>query len=397
MGVSPKFAPTVREEEILRWALALYRDDETFDGVVVGAPNGAVAHIASLLRFPFLTQHYLLAFKGRYAPDDSRGQFEDGVEISREVLSNNPHLEAIVHYDPLHDRFLITRVNFIRLKLKRLPMEYKDFITKRVKPGGCVVSIDCTYPWLQYPVESSSGTIYYQVGGLGDVSPEEYLNDSGRLKAYRGREGGDPESGWGIPDIEPVEKPESEWGSVGHLADEVRDFCNTNGYRLIEISYPHPEKFSLLAYAAYKDAIKLMGERMDSVFFDCFTHINPRFNLITHTPSVWLPFICRDSFRFAGEVAHDIPKECRIWLSLHPSFCDPFDITSLEEWSSLFGGFKSYDLLGVNANKYPADLTTYIDFSRHTRRVADAEKRPFALAIDADLLGRLVEKTGHKG
>jgi len=397
MGVAKEYASSVSEEDILRWALNLYGEEGSYDGVVVGAPNGAVSHLGALLRFPFLTQHYLLAFKGKFAPDDSRAQFEAGVEASREIVASNPHLEAIIHYDPLHDRFLITRVNFIRIKLKRLPQSYKDFIRKRVKPGGTVVSIDCSYPCLQYPVKSDSGSIYYQVGGLGDITPGEYLSDSERLKEYRGREGGDPDSPWGIPDIEPVEMPESEWGSVGNLADDLKEFCNTNGYRLIEISYPHPEDYSLLAFEAYKESIRLMGEPVVSTFFDCFTHIDPRFNLITHTPSVWLPFICRDSLRFAGRVAKGLPKEYDIYHSLHPSFCDPVDLTPLGEWRELFSKFKSYTLLGVDSGRYPADLTTYVDFSRHARRTADQKKHQYALAIDADMLSRILQKNRDSG
>jgi hypothetical protein len=396
MGVAPRLASTVDEDEILRWALSLYdyEREQAFDAVIVGAPNGGVAHLASLLRAPFLTQHYLLAFRGRYAPDDSRAQFDDGVEASRRILARNPHMEAVVHYDPLHDRFLITRVNYIRLKLRRLPPAYRDFITKRLRPGGTVVSVECRYPWLQYPVECESGKLSFQVGGLGDVPPNEYLDDSERLREYRRAEGGNPDAGWGIPDIEPVESPESEWGSVGNLADEVRDFCASNGYRLVEISFAHPEEFSLLAFRAYRAAMKLAGEQLNTVLFDCFTHIDPRLNLITHVPSVWLPFICRDSFRFAGRVAEELPKACRIWLSLHPSFCDPFDLAPLDDWRALFSGFKSLDLVGVDPDKYPADLTTYLEFARATKRLAETRKRPFALAIDADMLQKVIKGIG---
>ncbi len=390
MGVSPDYAGSVDEGEILRWALSLYPDDRRFDGIILGAPSGAVAHMSALLRFPFLTQHYLLAFKGKYAPDDSRSQFDDGVEAAKKILAKNPHLEAIIHYDPLHDRFLIKRVNYIRLKLRRLPPEYREFIEKRVKPGGTIISIKCSYPWLMYPVNAESGKLFYQVGGLGDVSPREYLDDSERLKEYRGREGGNPDSPWGIDGIEPVEWPESEWGSVGNLADEVAEFCAVKGYRLIEIDYPHPEDFSLLAYNAYKEAIRIADEQETRVYFDCFTHIDPRANLITHTPAVWLPFICGDSFRFAKKVAENIPEDIGIWLSLHPSFCDPVDLTPLAEWENLFSRFKSFNLIGVDERRYPADLTTYLEFSRESCRMARKFKKRFALAMDADMLQKII-------
>ncbi len=395
MGVHARKAADVSIDDILKWACLLYDDTlfgqkTIYDGVVVGAPSGAVSHLASLLRYPFLTQHYLLAFKGHYAPDDSKAYFEDGVNLSKQVLKSNPGIEAIIHYDPLHDRFLITRVNFIRIKLRTLPEQYKEFIRENVKPGGAVVSVKCTYPWLMYPVGTESGQLFYQVGGLGDVAPEEYLNDSERLRKYRRQEGGNPNSPWGLQDIEPIESPESEWGSVGSLNDELEDFCRKDGFRLVEIDFPHPEGFSVLAFKAYKEALKLAQSEMDTVFFDCFTHINPRLNLITHTPSVWLPFICGDSFRFARRMANRISKDCRIWLSLHPSFCDPVDLTPIADWDNLFKGFKSYELLGVERDKYPADLSTYIDFAKSTERIAEVEKKSFALAIDAEILENLV-------
>ena len=394
MGAPTSLIPKVNIDEILAWALSLYEGDGQYDGVVVGAPNGAVAHIASLMRFPFLTQHYLCAFKGKYPPDDSRAHFEDGVKAAHTILANNPGLEAIVHYDPLHDRFLIIKENFIRLKLMTLPQAFGDFMLKRIKPGGTVVSVECTYPWLMYPVPCDTGQLFYQVGGLGDVSAQEYLDDSERLQKFRKREGGDPNSGWGLRDYTPIEHGESEWGSVGSLNEELVDFCSANGFKLIKISMPHPEGYSQLAFKAYKAALKLAQERTRAVYFDCFTHIDPRLNLITHVPGIWLPFICRDSFRFAQKMAGRIDKTCEIWQSLHPSFCDPIDVAPIEDWIELFNEFKSYELIGVDKAKYPADLSTYLDFAPASKRKAEAEKRPFALAIDADMLEKVLVESG---
>ena len=397
MGAPANLVPKVNINEILAWALSLYDGEGKYDGVVVGAPNGAVAHIASLMRFPFLTQHYLCAFKGKFAPDDSRAHFEDGIEDAREILANNPGLEAIVHYDPLHDRFLIVKENFIRLKLTTLPRAFKDFMLKRIKPGGTVVSVECTYPWLMYPVPCGEGDLFYQVGGLGDVSPQEYLDDSERLREYRKREGGDPDSGWGLKDCTPVEYGESEWGSVGALNQHLADFCAANGFRLIEISMPHPEGYSQLAFRAYKAALRLAQEKVRAVCFDCFTHIDPRLNLITHVPAIWLPFICRDSFRFAQKMANRLDRSCEIWQSLHPSFCDPVDVVSIQDWAGLFKGFKSYDLIGVDEARYPADLSTYLDYAPASKRKADLEKRPFALAVDADMLVKVIGDSPKNG
>ncbi len=205
-GIAPSWADRITAEGLARRAVALYDGLEgPFDAVVIGAPNGGVAHIAAALRAPFLSQHFLLSFRDPTDPDDVQTTFEHGSALAERILQREPTLVVVNHYDPLHDRYLVRWVNHIRLKLLDLPEAYKAFIRQRLRPGGTVIFIDCRYRWLQYRVGPRHT---FQVGGLGDVTPREYLEGRPEIERLRGRRGG-----WSLEDLSLEERPESEWGA----------------------------------------------------------------------------------------------------------------------------------------------------------------------------------------
>ena len=380
LGCSMSTAGNVRSRELETWVVDQYPDGE-YDAVIVGAPSGGAAHLGSLLGAPFLTQHFLLAFKEHFPIDDSKQYFIKCERATRTIIGNNPRVHAIIHYDPVHDRFLVRGTGFIRLKLLDFPNTYRDFITSRLKKGGTIILLGCRYPWKQYRIAER---ISFQLGGLGGVTPDEFYEGSGRISEFIALErsysekskGGQNHLGWLLDEFPLEEAPESEWGLIESFAGDVKSFATEHGFRLIEIGLNHPDELSSLMFRAFGNLIS--REHPDSppiVFMDSFTNSSPSFNRKVCARPLWLPFICDDSFDYAKKILDQEPSETEILLALHPTFCDPFDLTPLEKWMEYLARFKKVNLIGVNPDKYPADLMSYFTFTKDLKLYAERNPR----------------------
>lgn len=283
--------------------------DRKYQAIVLGSPGGGVAHLAALLGAPLLPVCGLVGVRHRIDPDDMEGYLATGTEAAR-LLSPDGRFEVIVHYDPIHDRDLVRHAALLRVRLLSLPRAYREFIREHLAPGGTLILAEGTYPWPQ--VELAPG-VWLQVGGLGGISPQEYLRDY-------------------PPPGEAVARRESEWGCPEPFSQDVREFAAESGYQLRVLAAAHPSEFSELAYRAYRAA----GAREDMVLLDCFTSMDARFCLRTGVPPLHLPFHTRDAFEFARTFLEEHPAR-RVLLLLHPSYDPPPDMVPLSEWLEALG------------------------------------------------------------
>ena len=203
----------------------------TYDAVVLGSPSGGTAHLAALLGAPLLPPCYLLGARHRIDSDDMDAYISTA-RAALQGMERDEGVEAIVHYDPLHDRDLVANAALFRIRALDLPEAYREFIERHLRPGGTIVIAEDTYAW---PQTALNDGIWLQLGGLGDVPPEEYL------RRY-------PPAG------EPVRRRESEWGTPEALLSAAEGFARENGFRVLRVAFPHPDRFSTLAYRAYRAA-----------------------------------------------------------------------------------------------------------------------------------------------
>src|SRR5512139_3572022 len=198
VGLDPHLASAIDVEAAAQQHIDEYDGlDGPFDAILVGAPNGGVAHLANALGAPFLSQHFVFSFRGNGATDDVAAYQRHGASLAGPILARNPHVAVINHYDPVHDRWLISSLNHIRLKLLSLPEAYRRFISARLRPGGTLVFVDCTSTWRQYRIGPRHT---FQVGGLGGLSDQSFLER------------------WPL-DFPLEEQSESEWGALPELGE----------------------------------------------------------------------------------------------------------------------------------------------------------------------------------
>lgn len=347
---------------IAAWALSGY-PAERYPGLIIGAPGLAAVFLSALTGFPFLPQPYLFNARRDMRPDDAQAYMDAGRELAEPLLARHRSIEATIHFDPVHDRFLIGRVVFVRIKFLDLPNSFRVFIKKRLIPGSPVILLDCRYSW---PRAEVSKRLYFQLGGLGGITPQEYLEESEGLKDYRSQWGAPSDADWTI-DHAYHEAPESEWGTVGNFLDQAGEEAKKQGHKVLRIVHDHPGDLSRLVFRLHRKVWQ-GSDRPKNVYIGVFTHTEPRFPTVTGSLPIWLPFNTNENV----ELANDILARWRerllirkpqgtVWMSLHPSFCNPPDIASLETWRSMLSKyFENVNFAGVDPGRYPADLGSYV-------------------------------------
>ena len=335
-----------------------------YDAIVIGDPSGGTAHLAALLGAPLLPPCYLLGARHRIDPDDMDAYIATA-EAALRGMRATEGIEVIVHYDPLHDRDLVANAALFRVRALGLPAAYREFILRYLRPGGTIVIAEDTYTWPQ--AELSPG-IWLQIGGLGDVGPEEYLR---RFPPPRGPE-------W---------RRESEWGTPEGLVLAAEGFARAHGFRVLRLAFSHPECYSALAYRAYRAA----GAREGLAILDCFTTMDARFCVETGIAPLHLVFNTRDSFTFAVRYLEEDPVRAA-FLLLHPSYAAPEDLVYPAEWE------RALERLGIEARwivdtrYFPDDPYLPFATSRRLAKLADDFRLSAPLALSIHDFSEILEE-----
>jgi hypothetical protein len=384
LGVPPSLASEVRAEGLAQWAVNLYGPVEpSLDVIVLGAPSGGIGHLAALLGAPFLSELFVTRYRYRGDPDDVRGYMACGSSLAKAVLENNPALLVVNHYDPVHDRFMVPHVNYLRMKLLDLPGSYQSFIARRLRPGGTILYADCCYPWRQYRVGRRH---HFQVGGLGGIADADYVQGSPEVRRYLAEKGARAASQrvlWSVP-LPWLPERESEWSSSQAFRRAVETFASENGYRFLALNGTHPSDFSRIAFYASRQALLNMGQEPGGVLVDCFTLTSPTGALRAGLLPLWLPFNCTDSLSFLGEMAQEFPRGKPVLLAPAPSFSPSWDVARADQWAAACGPQADVTWLGIDPAAYPVDVAGLFSFlpalQAWCARSGARARPPFAIA-----------------
>ena len=382
-----------------KWVVSQYRGliekppSTAREFVVIGAPSGAAAHLSSLLNAPFLTQHFLLLVKRRVEDvDDVWARLESGATVARELLKlSKREVEVVVHYDPVHDRLILKYLDTVRFKLKSLPEAYRSFISRVLGRSGAIVFLDVDYEWKQYVIEEG---LFMQVGGLGGISPDEYLYGSTRLSEWLESRGSRATS-WNLDCEYPVvERSESEWGTAPGLEEEVEEFASDAGYEFIKIHVNSPVELSERVFEVFVKAFGRAGVGASRFFLDCFTAINPFFNMQTSSIPVWLPFNCEYSYGFAKSIANKLAEfsgeRALALLTLLPNYDETPDQVHPREWVAALENVADVLLVGTSTERYPLDLLYPFNYMKDIAELHRELRKP-APRPDSEFLENLLK------
>ncbi len=392
-GLPPTRVEDLSIVDLVEERLNDYREVRgAFPCIVLGsALGGASAHLSLALGGPFLPQAFVLSLRGGAQDGDIRTYFQRSSTLARRITERNPQVLAIQHYDPIHDEWMTRYVNHLRLKLLYLPKKYQDFIERNLSEGGSVCYLDCGATWLRYRIGPAN---VFQVGGWGDISPQEFVLGSQRLEAYC-KKIGLTKNRWALSEFPLEAGPESEWGSEPGMAEAVEEFCAQKGYQFIPIRLPEPQDFSRLAYQSVRFAVEKENRVPAGVLIEMFSQFDATAIRRSSLLPLWLVFNTLDSLNFMKTMRSEFPPSRPVFFSPLATFTPTPDLTPWEEWQAALDGLE-WRNIGARASHYPADARALTNWSKPLHRWVAEHLDPIHTTLSGSEIQNLAEEIQNK-
>lgn len=359
-----------------------------FPAITLGVGmGGTTAHLALGLQGPFLPQAYVMTLQKGSMSGNVSDYYNLSAETARIVTQRNPGIMSIQHYDPIHDGWLVRRVNHLRIKLTELPEIYQNYIHKNLIPGGEIVFLEGKAGWKQYKVGDKN---VFQVGGWGDISAEEFLSGSDRISKYCDQVG-ITEKDWKLPGFPLIDGPESEWGTEPGLKESLQAFCEREGYRFTCISFEDPNKFNQLAFEAVKAQLAMDGREPAGVVVEIFGQYDATSIIQTGLIPLWLIFNTHDSARFLKQMSSSFPADKPVFFSPLSTFSVTPDLADWQEWEDALGDIPWINI-GTRKNHYPADTKALIDWQKPLHKWCSTHIEPVHSRMTGELLSNITKE-----
>jgi hypothetical protein len=372
----------VQSEGIAAWVTRQY-PVRRYPAMLLGSSNGAATHLAAMLGAPWLPQTVLVASRRRMHPDEMKQDLRWGMRHIRPVLDANPDLQAHQMHDPLQDRLMVSRMAYFRMKRLRLGRKYRRFIEAQLAPGGTLIIVDCKFAW---PVKRAGERHVFQVGGLGGIEAWEYLKGSPRIAEFLKREGSSY-TRWETDEPD-ADMPEAEWGFVPELAGDIKRLADERGYRVVRLSFEHPEAISEFVADFHWDWYRKHGTTSRQLMAECFGLVEPWWALRTRTVPLWLAFNAEPSAqRLEAYLAAREPFD-QVFLSLISNGVKSIGLASMERWQTLIQrARKDGKVIGIHESKYPMDIGSFVSYDDELKAALEpglGDEPPRATLDDAE-------------
>ncbi len=322
-----------------------------FNSIVIGPGSGGISHIGTALNSPTLpVQTMFFQIKSMH-PDNVEGYAKYASELGREILKNNRNIEILIHQDPIHDRDIVKWLLLNRIKFKQLPETYKMFIKDRLEENGTVLFIYDSFPWYWYELDED---IWFQLGGYGDVTFEEYSRGSLRVREWMEKIGAKRTYGWSM-DFKKKKREESEWGTPREFFDSAQDELESMGVNWVEIEVKHPSELGLLGTLMWIKRNEKDGKSYGYIVENFWVHSTSAAADSRYIP-YWAPFSDIQSIKYCEEhlskVVESYDIEKRAILGRAPAYGP--DIGGISQWKEAMENiFEKVELKGhISDNIY---------------------------------------------
>ncbi len=379
-AVSVKKARRVNSEEISGWIIKQYPAGKKYPAVTIGSSNGAIMHLCAALGIPWLPQTALLSVRRQLHPDDVRGDAEWGKRVVKEFLPSNPDLAAYQAHDPLQDRLMIREMGYFRLKRLKLGRLLEEFIRNSVEPGGTVFSIECNYAW---PVYRLGERHTFQIGGLGGLEPQEYLQGNAKIDEFLSHYKTTARC-WNLEGAA-LSRPEAEWGFDEELYHDTMRFCHRYGFRLERIRFDHPEALTPFVADLYRAWYAKMGWETNRLFAECFAMVEPLWTFKSGAIPFWMAFNTTCSSELLDQYLKKHPELEEVFVMLMSNGVDnAIGLTPIARWKEIIRQTrKGGDFLGVDEKQYPVDFGSFVIYHSEIRRkMGQRHQLPPPLTLD---------------
>ncbi len=364
-GTTLQTLEQVRAAEIRDWATRHYPKPPAagWPGAMIGSANGAAIHLAAALGIPWLPQTFLAPVRRHLHADDLLQDLEWGRRAAGAVLAANPDLCVHQMHDPVHDRQMVQRIGYLRLKLLQVGDAYEQFLRAHVRPGGTIWLVECQ---LQWPVTEVGTRHLFQVGGFGDVAATEYLTGSERVRHFLYKYDSNSIC-WRVPEPDGL-AAEGEWGFREEMLDDVRSFCRRQGYRLRRIVFENPDDLSGLVADLHRWWYLSRGIEPARLLAECFAFVEPHWALRTGCVPYWLAFTAGRCAATLEDYLNGRSFE-EIYLMLFSNGIEGIGMAPIERWRSILDrAGRRGRFVGVDEREFPSDYASFVRYHTELRR-----------------------------
>ena len=387
-GLSPKVLENFSINTLIKQRLDDYSHlNGEFSCITMGASlGGATSYISTATGGPFLPQAFVITLRGGSPSGDLNQYFNRSHQAALQIAKNNPEIITIQHFDPIHDGWLTRYVNHLRFKLIGLPSAYINFIRKKLAKGGTLIYLESQAKWNRYQVGPRS---YFQVGGWGDISPQEFSEGSLRIREFAIKTG--LKSTYWKLDGYPLEiGPESEWGSEGGMVETVEAFCKEEGYHFQRIPLAHPNDFSRLAFKSALHILEKSRQEPAGVLIETFTQFDTQAALRSGLLPLWLIFNTRDSLNYLKEMILEFPEGKPVFFSPLATFSETPDIVPWQEWELALSK-QNWINIGTRSSHYPSDTRAIVRWAEPLRLWVAHHPQPLSGHLEPSTLFEIAQ------
>jgi hypothetical protein len=348
----------ISEEQIARELVAPY-PRKRYPAIAIGSSNGALVHLYAALGIPWLPQTNLVLVRRDkpIQPDDMRQDAESGRSMAGSILAKNPNLALYQMNDPAQDRFMAIKMTYLRLKFLNLPTAYRQFIQQTLEPGGTILVVNCANRW---PSTRMGERHYFQVGGYGGTTLDEYLHGGPRVKEFL-RRSGSHEERFLLPEIN-GEHLEAEWGFDSAMLGDIKALAGEQKFEVKTLQFSDPQDPVRPIADFYCDWYESLGRSTDRLLIESFMLLEPYWCLKTGCIPYWAVFTGQPSYDDIADYVRHRNFQYQ-YLTLFSNIVRSIGVPDGRDWERIIQQTpRGHALLGVDPDVFPFDLLTTFQF-----------------------------------
>jgi hypothetical protein len=330
-----------------------------YPAIAIGSSNGALVHLYAALGIPWLPQTNLALINRDtpIEPDDMARDAQWGREFAQPILERNPNLKLHQMNDPAQDRYMAIKMTYFRLKFLQLPRAFKQFIEECLEPGGDILVVNCQNRW---PTTRLSDRHYFQVGGYGGITIDEYLNGGPRVEEFLARNGS-KQKRFILPEIT-GEHLEAEWGFEDTMLDSINALAAKRGYRVRQLFFRSPRDTVRPIADFYRNWYASMGRPTNKLFLESFMLVEPYWCLRAGCVPYWGLFTGQPSYEDMADYVREHEWDY-IYMTMFSNIVRSIGVPEGHEWHRLAKHAREdHALIGVDPDKFPFDLLSAFQF-----------------------------------
>ncbi|TMR94649.1 hypothetical protein [Nonomuraea basaltis] len=370
---APAKLAELRSDPLAEWIVGHY-PRRRYPVVFAGSASGALVHLAAALGAPWLPQTLLLPVRQRGGhPDAPRDSLRLVRPAGEAMLAANPDLVLHHMHDANQDRLMIGGMSYFRIKWRRLPRAYRDFLQDCLAPGGTLVISDCGLRW---PTTRIGERYVFQHGALGGLTPGEYRTGTPEIARYLARHGS-PYRHWDAPEPD-GDGPEAEWGFEPELLDDLREAAP----RTAQLSFADPEALSPAVADLYRSWYDKRGLPGDRLLAESFVLLEPWWTLRTGSVPFWMVFNGERSRQALLSYLDRSEPFDEIRLTLFSHGVESPGIAPIDAWREALGRAGKIGVFaGVDPRAFPRDFAVFARTHRDLTRMRTTYPMPLAMPL----------------